>query len=159
MDPLVASRSGTNRFLAAASALALAAVAASWLLPTASAAAPPPKNFVAVLNSPQETPPTGTAGNGAAYLTFTETTKQLCYAINFQALGSAEILAHVHGPAQPGTPAGIQFALPLGNPKSGCVGPLTNTQKSELLKNLYYINIHTTGFPGGEIRGQILRVK
>jgi hypothetical protein len=29
------------------------------------------------------------------------------------------------------------------------------TQESELLSNLWYINIHTTSFGGGEIRGQV----
>src|SRR5512143_1468917 len=30
---------------------------------------------------------------------------------------SGEILAHIHGFAPPGTPAGILFGLPLGSPK------------------------------------------
>lgn len=139
--------------------LVLCALAASWLAPSTPQAAPAPKQFMSVLNGGQETPPVASAGSGVAHLTFDETTKMLCFSITSQSLGSAEILAHVHGPALPGTPAGIAFALPLGNPKSGCVGPLDKNQKSALLKNLLYINIHTAGFPGGEIRGQILRIK
>ena len=83
----------------------------------------------------------------------------LCFAIAYQGLSSAEILQHIHGPALPGVPAGIVFNLPPGNPKSGCVGPLSKQQKGELNKGLYYINIkiHTVNFPGGEIRGQILK--
>jgi hypothetical protein len=54
---------------------------------------------------------------------------------------------------------GILFALPLGNPKTVCVGPFSNQEKSILLKNATYINIHTTNHTGGEIRGQILRIK
>lgn len=138
----------------------IAAIAlATTSMVTAAAAAPAPKQFLAVLNSGQETPPVASAGNGAAHLTFDESTKMLCYSITFQSLSSAEILAHIHGPALPGTPGGVLFPLPLGNPKSGCVGPLDKNQKSTLLKNSTYVNIHSTAFPAGEIRGQILRIK
>ena len=140
-------------------ACVVASVAVVTAMVTTAAAAPPPKQFLAVLNAPQETPPLATAGNGAAHLTFEESTKMLCFSINFQNLSSAEILAHIHGPALPGTPAGILFPLPLGNPKAGCVGPLDKNQKNALLKNSTYINIHSANFPAGEIRGQILRIK
>lgn len=145
--------------LRALAVLVTAALAAASSPTTFASAAAPPKQFLAVINGPQETPPVATAGNGAAHLTFNETTKMLCFSINFQSLVGAEILAHIHGPALPGTPAGILFPLPLGNPKAGCVGPLTKDQKNALLKNSTYINIHSAAFPGGEIRGQILRVK
>jgi hypothetical protein len=36
------------------------------------------------------------------------------------------------------------------------VGPLTPAQVADLMNGLSYINIHTSQFPGGEIRGQIL---
>lgn len=71
----------------------------------------------------------------------------------------AEILAHIHGPALPGVPAGIIFPLALGSPKTGCTPALTAAQQGELYKNLHYVNIHTVGSPAGEIRGQILRIK
>ena len=32
---------------------------------------------------------------------------------------------------------------------------LTDTQETELLTGLWYVNIHTTTSPGGEIRGQL----
>jgi hypothetical protein len=115
--------------------------------------------FSALISSAQETPPSPTAAHGNALLTYDTTTDMLCFAISYSGLGSAEIVAHIHGPAAPGTPAGIVFPLPAGNPKSGCVGPLTSTQYSELKKGLHYINIHTSGFPGGEIRGQIILEK
>jgi hypothetical protein len=122
-------------------------------------AASKPKQFLSNINAAQETPPVPSTAQGVAHLTFDETTKMLCFSISHQGLVAGEILAHIHGPALPGTPGGVVFPLPAGNPKSGCVGPLDSTQKSDLLKNLYYINIHSAAFPGGEIRGQILRIK
>lgn len=124
-----------------------------------SLAAPPPKMFLANLNAAQQPPSgTGTAGHGNAFLTYDTGTQMLCYNIVLGGLGSAEILAHIHGPALPEATAGIQFPLPGGSSKNGCFA-LSSTQKQELYKNLYYIDIHTVGFPGGEIRGQILRIK
>src|SRR5262245_37324914 len=121
------------------------------------------KNFMAVINGAQETPPNASTALGNAILTFDTATDTLCFYISFTPplIGGAEILAHIHGPATPGVgPAPIVVPLPLGNPKTACiVAPPPPFDKKELLKNLYYINIHSTGFPVGEIRGQIFRIK
>jgi hypothetical protein len=92
--------------------IALGAVAASLLAPSAPHGAAPPKQFLAVINGGQETPPVGSVGSGVAHLTFDEATKMLCFSSTHQNLGSAEILAHIHGPALPGTAGGIVFAPP-----------------------------------------------
>ncbi len=118
-----------------------------------------PKQFLANLNGGQETPPVNTTAFGVAHLTLDQSTNQLCFSITFTGLSSAETAAHIHGPAEPGVPAGILVALPTGNPKNGCVGPLDKTTVKHLIKNLTYVNIHSTSFTGGEIRGQILRIK
>ena len=123
------------------------------------AAAPPPKQFLANLNSGQETPPNDSNGFGVAHFTFDEATKMLSVSASYRDLTSAEVGAHIHGPALPGQAADILFPLDSGSPKSQCVGPLTNTQKAALLRNRLYINIHTANNTGGEIRGQILRIK
>jgi hypothetical protein len=118
-----------------------------------------PKMFLANLNGPQEVPAVASPGHGNAFLTFDLTTKMLCYDVVYGSLVAAEILAHIHGPALPDVSAPPLFTLPLGNPKNGCVGPLTAAQKGDLLKGLYYVNIHSAAFPGGEIRGQIIKVR
>lgn len=119
------------------------------------------KNFMAVINGAQETPPNASSVTGNAILTYDTSSKTLCYYISYNgALAGGEILAHIHGPAAPGTPAGIILGLPLGNPKTACVvNPPLPFDKSDLLTNQYYINIHSGGFPAGEIRGQIFRIK
>ncbi len=123
-------------------------------------------SFVAVLNAGQEVP-VGTSGSfGNAHMTFDPTSDQLCYAISYSALGSAEIAAHFHGPAAPGADAGVVADIspppdgpsPLGSPKQGCVTLDADAAKA-LKKGLLYINIHSTDEPGGEIRGQVVPVK
>jgi hypothetical protein len=119
------------------------------------------KNFMAVINGAQETPPNASSALGNGVLTYDTATKTLCYYLSFiGALGGGEVLAHIHGPAAPGVPAGIILALPLGSPKMACVvNPPAPFSAADLLKNRYYVNIHSVAFPAGEIRGQLYRIK
>jgi hypothetical protein len=120
--------------------------------------------FTALLNSAQETPPVSSPSQGVALVTYNTTQKLLCYALSYSPLSSPETVAHFHGPGAPTVSAPVVFAItpspsPIGSPKQGCVGPLTKPQEKELKKGLYYLNIHTTNFPLGEIRGQVLPEK
>ena len=119
------------------------------------------KNFVSVLNGGQEVPPTTSTAIGTGFFTLDTTTAMLCFAVSFTTLDGAETDAHIHGPDAPFTehPMNIIIGLPLGNPKQGCVGPLTGPQMGELKKGLYYVNIHSAVNPLGEIRGQLSPVK
>jgi cysteine-rich repeat protein len=72
-------------------------------------------------------------------------------------LSTPEIAAHIHGFAPPGMPAGIKFGLPLGSPKNA-VWNFPESDQASTIAGLTYVNIHTSMFPAGEIRGQILRV-
>ena len=141
-----------------------AALPLAWSPAPAHAAAL--KQFLANVNAGQETAANGSNAFGVAHCTYDETDstsanyKKLCCNISYSGLSSAETVAHIHGPAVPGVAGGLLFTLPAGSPKNNaCVGPLDSTQKSELLHNLLYMNIHTTANVGGEIRGQILRIK
>ncbi len=124
--------------------------------------------LVAVLNSQQEiqNPKPDSNAFGNALMTFQESTDLLCYSISYSALeGGAELFAHFHGPASAGENAGIVHGItpavsPVGSPKTGCVGPLSKQEKRFLKRGLFYINVHSDpDFRGGEIRGQVLRVK
>ena len=125
--------------------------------------------FFAVLNSQQEVLNPKPASNafGNALMTFTNSDSMLCYSITYSALeGGAETVAHFHAPASVGEAASPVFDIspdpagpsPLGSPKTGCVGPLTRADRAELRRGRFYINIHSTTFGSGEIRGQVLPV-
>ncbi len=128
--------------------------------------------FTAVLNAGQEAfklkqrsaPPTsGAMGN--AMLNYHEKTRKVCYSISFQHLTGKETEAHFHAPASIGENAPVLFFISppasggpsaFGVPKIGCVGPLNKQELRWLRKGLWYLNVHTDKFPGGEIRGQVL---
>ncbi len=117
------------------------------------------KTFIAVINGGQEVPPNPSNSFGNAHMIFDKTTNVLCFSISYNALMFPEIAAHFHGPASAGSNAGVQFGLPPLSPKTGCVGPLSNQQRKDLEKGLFYINVHSSGVPSGEIRGQVLQIK
>lgn len=112
--------------------------------------------FSGTLDGGQETPPIVSGGSGVLTLVMDTDANTLTGSVVFAGLGSAETMAHIHGFAAIGAPAGILFNLPLGSPKAVNWNFL-EAQQANIIAGLTYVNIHTTGFPGGEIRGQILR--
>jgi len=132
------------------------ALTATVLLLFAGAAAA--QTYSAIITGSQEAPVPAAGvspATGTASLTLSAA-KMLSFNISYSGLLGTESAAHIHCCAPPGTPAGVLFGLPAGNPKVGSVGPLTPQQESDLNAGLMYINIHTQpNYAGGEIRGQI----
>jgi len=109
----------------------------------------------ALLDGGQEVPPNATTGSGFALFNINTATRTVGYYIGFAGLSSPETAAHVHGMALPGTAAGVLVPLPAGSPKVGSF-VYTAAQETAFLDGLTYVNIHTTNFGGGELRGQIV---
>ena len=110
--------------------------------------------IVAVMDEGQEVPATGSAGAGIALVSIDQPNDILGYDIRMTGLGGVETSAHIHGYAPPGINAGVVTGLPLGLRKIGTWNYPAGDEAS-IEAGLTYINIHTTLFPGGEIRGQI----
>jgi hypothetical protein len=99
-----------------------------------------------------------TAATGNATVTYDMVSRQMTWRITYSGLSGAPTAAHFHGPAQPGANAGV--AVPILNAATSPVqgsATLTDAQAADLLEGRYYINIHTTANPAGEIRGPVIK--
>jgi uncharacterized repeat protein (TIGR01451 family) len=112
-----------------------------------------PTYFFATLNGAQQVPPTNSTGTGTATLVLSADEKTARLSLNFSGLTSAQTDAHIHSPAAVGSNAAVLFPLPLGQISDFKID-LTPTQAQDLKNGLFYVNVHTTTFPSGEIRGQ-----
>lgn len=111
--------------------------------------------FNATLNGSNEVPPnTTTSAYGTAVLYFNKTTKILTLTVTYTGLTVTD--AHIHKGAV-GVDGPIVFPISdLISPMNYTSVALTASQEADLLANLYYVNLHSAAFPGGEIRGQLI---
>ena len=143
--------------------------------------------FVATLTGSQEVPPTGSPGIGSALVTLDTVTNLLTVNVSFAGLISPTIASHIHCCTPPGANAMVATAVPtfpgfpLGvttgtylqtfdltlagtyNPAfitahGGTVAGAQAAFIAGLLNGQTYLNVHTSQFPGGEIRGQLQAV-
>jgi CHRD domain len=133
----------------------LATVFAVGCLSAASAAM---IDFHTSMTGKSEVPPNATTGSGDVLATLDTNTKKLTYTMTYYGLTGPATAAHFHGPAAPGTNAGV--VVPIGNnpasPTSG-TATLTDDQMKDLEAGKWYANVHTAANKGGEIRGQMMR--
>lgn len=113
----------------------------------------PSQIFVATLNGAQQVPPTNSPATGTASLILSPDEKTARLSLTFSGLTSPETDAHIHGPAAVGSNAGVIFPLPLGQLNDFEI-TLTPQQVTDLKSGLHYVNVHTSNFMNGEIRGQ-----
>ena len=112
--------------------------------------------YYCILNPRQEAPtPVASSALGGGRFVIDTDANTVTFRIAWSGLSSAETAAHIHGFAGSGAPAGVLFTLPAGNPKVG-VWNYDEAQEASILGGLCYANIHSTNFPGGEMRGQIV---
>jgi hypothetical protein len=120
-------------------------------------------NFAATLSGAQEVPPTPSPATGSAMVTLDTDTNLLSWNITFTAgsLLGTTTASHFHGPAPAGMNAPVIVNINLtpgfGSPQTGSF-TISDAHEAMFLADMTYINIHTTAFPGGEIRGQVLQV-
>ncbi len=125
----------------------------------ASGTVAPPYVRYAGLAGAQEVPANASTATGTATFSVDPATKVLTGTVT--TTGIVGTAAHIHEGA-PGVAGAVLFPL-SGGPGGVWTVPantvLTDAQYTALQANGYYVNVHSTAFPAGEIRGQIeLRV-
>jgi hypothetical protein len=116
----------------------------------------PANAFAATLIGSQEVPPTLSTAIGNGAVVVDPVTRIMKASVN--TAGIFGIAAHIHE-AVPGVAGPIIFPLTEPAPGNGIWTTqvtLTEAQFNALKAGNYYFNVHSTAFPNGEIRGQIL---
>lgn len=159
---------------------ALAAVAAGLPAPCRAQVV-----YTATLSGAAELPPNASPGTGPVTVSFDPATLLMTVSTSFSGLTSGTTVAHIHcctatpggsnvgvatpTPSFPGFPAGVtagsysqgfDMSLPGSYNAAFLSGfPTLADARAALLAALgegrAYFNLHTTGFPGGELRGNL----
>jgi hypothetical protein len=121
--------------------------------------APTPSNtveVVATLNGANEVPTNTSTATGSVTGTYNKDTKSLGLVVTWT--GFTATNAHIHKGGA-GVAGGVQVGLgaaPFTSPLTfTSTVAFTQAQEDSLLGGLYYVNLHSAQFPGGEIRGQL----
>ena len=133
-------------------------------------------NFTVLFNGGNEVPGVVTGSAGSGTVSYNTVTKVITYSFSIYNLPVGATAAHFHvgGPGVAG-PVVINFVVPAGISNDfGIVGTASATDlvpraaqginswedfEQALLLNNVYANVHSTANPGGEVRGQVIRVQ
>lgn len=116
-----------------------------------------PIQLRATLEGASEVPATASPGLGSASMNILNNV--LAYTVSFTNLLSPAIAAHIHAPATPSQNSAviIPFSVPASTAATfSGTATLTSQQLFYLMSGLGYVNVHTTNYGGGEIRGQLV---
>jgi hypothetical protein len=110
--------------------------------------------FVSNLDGAQEVGPTGSTATGTGSVIFDPATNNIIYRVQHTVVGA--VAGHIHqAPVGVNGPVIVPFTL-VGQGASG-TATLTSGQATDLQALGLYMNIHSSTFPGGEVRGVLHR--
>ena len=103
--------------------------------------------------------PTGDpVGTGEATVRLRRGQGQVCYRLEVSNITLPSVGAHIHhGGAGESGPIVVPLRQPGANGQSSGCTTVSRALVSQMLANRdqYYVNVHTTDFPGGAVRGQL----
>lgn len=119
--------------------------------------------FNATLLGIFENPPNVSPASGFGTVVLNAAQNLITVDENWTGLVAPATASHIHGPAGllanapvlfgfSGVPAATTGAIPTQS------FAITPAQVTDLFNGLFYMNIHDSAFPGGEIRGQLIAV-
>lgn len=115
----------------------------------------PNVTYTTTLSGAKETAPNASTATGTATLVFNTTTKTFTITVLHSI--AAPTMGHIHKGAA-GTNGSVVYPFTtLASPISYTSAALTAEQEADLNAGLLYVNLHTAAFPGGEIRGNLVK--
>jgi hypothetical protein len=118
--------------------------------------------FTTSLTGAEEIPGPGDPdGSGVATLTLNHGQGEVCFTISVSDITLPAIAAHIHqAPAGVAGPIVVTLVPPDGTgTSSGCVSGVDQALIKDIQQHPagYYVNVHTTDYPAGAVRGQLFR--
>ena len=120
------------------------------------------QKFSVYLSGRQVVPANNSPARGTCMVTLNQTQTQVSVECRYQNLSSNVTGAHIHDNGPVGVNGPIRFDFSFTGNTTGTIGPLTFSttpaQVADMRSNKWYVDVHTSNFPNGEIRGQVKRV-
>ena len=117
----------------------------------------------ASLSGGGEVPPNPSTAHGVMEGTFDTDTNTLEWTVTYSGIATPRIGAHFHGPvsylgltAEENAPIQVGTPGSLESPFHG-VAQISDSQAKDLKDGRWYFNLHSKQYPGGEIRGPVVR--
>lgn len=122
-----------------------------------------------ILSGAQETPAVPSTALGTMDVFYSKETRTLTYSVSWSGLTGSVNAMHIHGLAPLGYIAGVvqtfttativrcptSLNTSCGTYQGSLLADGVVVLEENILNGNYYVNLHTTVYPGGEIRGQI----
>ena len=111
--------------------------------------------YKVTLSGTNEVPANASTAMGSGILLFNSTTKIFTLSVNHTVVNAT--MGHIHKGAV-GMNGSVVFPFTtFTSPFVYTSAALDAAQEADLAAGLYYINLHSAAFPGGEIRGNITK--
>ncbi len=115
------------------------------------------RRLSADLSADNEVPASGTGASGSAHVTLNQGLGEICVEIDSTGLAGEVLAGHIHS-APAGANGSVVVNLGVNSAQfSTCVDGVDPDLVKAIRQNPenYYVNVHTTAVPSGEIRGQL----
>jgi hypothetical protein len=111
------------------------------------------------LSGANEVPAVQSPGSGTAAITYNTDTRELRWEVQVQGLSAPPTAAHFHGPSAATENAPVVVPIAKAGDQSPFKGSATLTpeQAAAFMAGSWYVNVHTSTHPPGEIRGQVVK--
>jgi hypothetical protein len=118
--------------------------------------ADPNITFMTDLTGANESDPNQSAATGHATLVYNDDTNIFTITVTYT--GMTPTAGHIHK-GEVGVAGNVVFPFPsvASSPITYTSAALTAEQETDLKAGLYYVNLHSSTYPAGEIRGQLIQ--